>query len=133
MLFAMWSVAEDVWVMGHLLLLSLQDIRDRELSFAVLLEFLGTGLICAFFTGTEVCLWPGMTFLLLAAASGEKIGYGDGWLILGMGMWCPAEEIVSVLLMGCVLCTGAGILRKEKELPFVPFLTAGYIAGRYLL
>ena len=36
----MWSVAEDVWVMGHLLLLSLQDIRDRELSFAVLLEFL---------------------------------------------------------------------------------------------
>lgn len=119
--------------MGHLLLLSLQDIRDRELSFAVLLEFLGTGLICAFATGTEVCLWPGMTFLLLAAASGEKIGYGDGWLILGMGMWCPAEEIVSVLLMGCVLCTGAGILRKEKELPFVPFLTAGYIAGRYLL
>ena len=63
----------------------------------------------------------------------EKIGYGDGWLILGMGMWCSAEEIVSVLLMGCVLCTGAGILRKEKELPFVPFLTAGYIAGRYLL
>lgn len=53
----MWSVAEDVWVMGHLLLLSLQDIRDRELSFAVLLEFLGTGLICAFVTGTEVCLW----------------------------------------------------------------------------
>lgn len=37
---------------------------------------------------------------------------------------------MSVLLMGCVLCTGAGILRKEKELPFVPFLTAGYIAGR---
>ena len=100
MLFAMWSVAEDVWIMGHLLLLS---------------------------------LWPGMTLLLLAAASGEKIGYGDGWLILGMGMWCSAEEIVSVLLMGCVLCTGAGILRKEKELPFVPFLTAGYIAGRYLL
>ena len=129
----MWSVVEDVWIMGHLLLLSLQDIRDRELSFAVLLEFLGTGLICAFVTGTEVCLWPGMTLLLLAAASGEKIGYGDGWLILGMGMWCSAEEIVSVLLMGCVLCTGAGILRKEKELPFVPFLTAGYIAGRYLL
>ena len=81
--------------MGHLLLLSLQDIRDRELSFAVLLEFLGAGLICAFVTGTEVCLWPGMTLLLLAAASGEKIGYGDGWLILGMGMWCSAEEIVS--------------------------------------
>ena len=113
--------------MGHLLLLSFQDIRDRELSFAVLLEFLGAGLICAFATGTEVCLWPGMTLLLLAAASGEKIGYGDGWLILGMGMWCSAEEIVSVL------CAGAGILRKEKELPFVPFLTAGYIAGRYLL
>ena len=129
----MWSVAGDVWVMGHLLLLSLQDIRDRELSFAVLLEFLGTGFTCVLVTGTEVCLWPGIALLLLAAVSREKIGYGDGWLILGMGMWRPAEEIVSALLTGCVLCAGAGLIRKEKELPFVPFLTAGYIVGRYLL
>lgn len=100
----MWSVAEDVWVMGHLLLLSLQDIRDRELSFAVLLEFLGTGLICAFVTGTEVCLWPGMTLFITGSGKRGKnriwrwmADTGNGDVVFCRGNCvCAADGMCSV-------------------------------------
>ena len=119
------------WITVHLIFLSWQDIRDGTLPFVVLLEFLITGLMDSLISGTGICPWPGILLLLASAASGEKIGYGDGWLLFGLGMWCPAEDVLTALLTGSILCAAAGILLHRKELPFVPFLAAGYFAGRY--
>ena len=133
MLFPVRWTVRTWWIAAHLIFLSWQDIRGGTLSFAVLLEFLGTGLMESLLSGTGICPWPGILLLLTGVASGEKIGYGDGWLLLGLGMWCPAEDVLTALLAGSILCAAAGILSHREELPFVPFLTMGYFAGRYWL
>ena len=95
----MWSVVEDVWIMGHLLLLSLQDIRDRELSFAVLLEFRGKNRIwrwmadtgngdVVFGRGNCVCAADGMCSVRRCGDPTERKGaaicsFPDGGLYCG--------------------------------------------------
>ncbi|MCD8249012.1 MAG: prepilin peptidase, partial [Lachnospiraceae bacterium] len=58
--------------------------------------------------------------------SGERIGYGDGWLTLALGMWLSAERLLLMLVLGFLLCALAGLGTGERELPFVPFLTVAY-------
>ena len=133
MLFQMWKIGKECWIASHLFLFTWQDMRSRELSFLVLLEFLISGFLYGIAAGNRCCPWPGILLLYIAAVSGEKIGYGDGWLVLGMGMWNLEKEVWFALVTGCMLCAFTGILLKKRELPFVPFLTVGYFAGRYLM
>lgn len=74
------------------------------------------------------CLLPGMLFLLLSWMTGEKVGYGDGVVLLVMGLWtngffCMIVTCLAVFLSG--LYAVYLLLKRKKELiPFVPFLLA---------
>lgn len=79
------------------------------------------------------CL-PGVVVMLLAYMSREQIGYGDGVFLLIMSGGLGIEQIVTVFmtaLTGC--CVVSAILlicrkaNRNSRLPFVPFLTMGYI------
>lgn len=122
---------------GALLLLgylSERDIKFKKIPMAPLLisGILGTVYAQA---GNEMnvenFIWrmlPGMIFLLLSVLTGEKIGYGDGAVVLVLGMWtngrfCMLVSCTAVLLSG-VYAVWLLIKKKKELIPFVPFLLA---------
>lgn len=121
-----------LWIMGHLLFLSVEDIRDRQLSVIVILEFGCTGIVHALSRGHVP--QPGLGILLLCFAfmSREQIGYGDGWLILALGMWMTAPELLQILFLGMGCGILYGLCFGKRELPLVPFLTVAYVIGEWI-
>ena len=77
---------------------------------------------------------PGILFLIIAKITNEKIGYGDGWVILILGGFLRRGEIYAVLWLAVILSAvvSVGLLcikkaGKEDRIPFLPFLWAAYI------
>ena len=81
---------------------------------------------------------PGILFFIISKASEEAIGYGDCWIILLMGLsvgiW-NTLGILSMALFGAFLWAVFIFVRnrgrKDREIPFLPFLTMG-MAGAYM-
>jgi len=74
-----------------------------------------------------ISLLPGALLLIFAWFTGEKVGYGDGIMLLMLGSWTGAAvalfSFIISLFYAAVLGTAAG----KKEVPFVPYLTAGFV------
>lgn len=86
-----------------------------------------TGLFAA-----ALSLIPGMGFFLLSFCSREKVGYGDGWTLLMIGLFLGAYRCFLILFIGLLaesmVVMVLLMLRKihrNKEVPFVPFLLLG--------
>ena len=73
-------------------------------------------------------MFPGIFFLLAAVLTREKVGPGDGIVLLACGAWSDLFTICRILILALIaaLLTGAVMkaVRSEKKiiLPFVPFL-----------
>lgn len=120
------------WVPLNLAFLSLEDIKEGQLSMAVILELAVSGAIHAAYTGHMPVWGPGLFLLGIGFFSEEKIGYGDGWLVLALGMWMTFQELLSMLCLSVCLCVLYGLGMKKTELPLVPFLTLAYLIGECL-
>lgn len=116
-----------LWVAGHLLFLSAEDIREGRISMIPVLELGLTGLFRIVYMKGSAQWIPGILILCLGYVSKEKIGYGDGWLLLALGMWLDLYELLLMLELGIVCCIIYAAVSGKKELPFVPFLTAAYL------
>lgn len=76
---------------------------------------------------------PGALLLLLAFATRESIGTGDGMVLCILGLFCGWRQCVAVFGMALVLsallsmvlllCHKAG---RKTQLPFLPSLLGGY-------
>jgi leader peptidase (prepilin peptidase)/N-methyltransferase len=125
-------IVKFVWILGHLLYLSAEDVRERQLSMTVVGSLALSGLIYAVCMGSEVVWEPGVLLLLAGYLSREKIGYGDGWLMLALGAWLSLEELLAVFAFGLGFCVLAACITKEEEMPLVPFLTAAFVLGGWI-
>lgn len=118
---------------------SILDLRRKRISLLVTIFYglLGVGYQIA----TDkiggwmvVSLLPGLLALFLAKLTKEKIGYGDGFILLALGCYLNIEEMV---LVSMVAVCFAGILalillvffhkNRDYAIPFVPFLLCGYV------
>lgn len=86
-----------------------------------------TGIIAA-----AVSLIPGAAFFLLSFFSREKVGYGDGWVLLMIGLFLGLYRCFLILLAGLVMESAVAIvllafrkMQRDKEIPFSPFLLLG--------
>ncbi len=77
-------------------------------------------------------LAPGMMFWMLSFISGEKVGYGDGWVLLMIGLFLGAGRCFLVLMTGLMAESFVVLVllafrkvRGDGEVPFVPFLLMG--------
>lgn len=77
-------------------------------------------------------LVPGAVFFLLGFISREKVGYGDGWVLLMMGLFLDLPRCFLILLTGLMIESAAALIllvfrkvRRDKEIPFCPFLLLG--------
>ena len=77
-------------------------------------------------------LLPGAIFFVLAFVTREKVGYGDGWVLLMIGLFLDPFRCFFVLLAGLFMESAAALIllvlrkiRRDKEIPFCPFLLLG--------
>lgn len=77
-------------------------------------------------------LVPGAGFFLLSFLSREKVGYGDGWVLLMIGLFSGLSRCFLILLIGLLLESAVAIvllalkkIQRDKEIPFSPFLLLG--------
>lgn len=77
-------------------------------------------------------LAPGALFWLLSFLSEEKVGYGDGWVLLMIGLFLGAGRCVLVLFAGLVaeslvvlVLLAFRRVQGNRQMPFVPFLLLG--------
>ncbi len=121
-----------MWICICLLWLSVEDFLEGQVSMAVILALGVTGGCYALYTGQRISFWPGVLLLVSGYFTDEQIGYGDGWLILALGMWASSERLLGVLFGGMALSAVWAVCRKKKEVPLVPFLTISYVIGELL-
>lgn len=134
----MWR---DVITAGWLFILSVMDINKKS----VPIWLLGIGAVNTAVTllteglsgdidGWLLCrsMFPGAVFLAIAAATG-KAGYGDGIVLIMLGLMSGFKVCLLALTAGLFLIaifSGALLaLRKVKRnsrIPFLPFLTVGW-------
>lgn len=76
----------------------------------------------------------GLLMVGLARITGEAVGYGDGWLVLVLGLYLGLWDLLTVLAAAwffLALAAGICLVRKKwsrkTSIPMAPFLTAGFI------
>ena len=77
-------------------------------------------------------LIPGIGFFLLSFLTREKVGYGDGWVLLMIGLFSGFSRCFMILLIGLLLESMVAIIllalkkiQRDREIPFSPFLLLG--------
>lgn len=77
-------------------------------------------------------LIPGAGFFLLSFLTKEKVGYGDGWALLMIGLFTGIYRCFLILLLGlmaesvvAVVLLAIGKVKRDREIPFLPFLLLG--------
>lgn len=123
---------------------SISDLKEKRISLLI------TGFYAVIGIGYQiinkqmgswiiVSLIPGLLVLTFAKVTREKIGYGDGILLLSLGCYLNIEEMVLVCMIAVCL---AGIIAlillvffhkgRDYAIPFVPFLLCGYVMECFL-
>ena len=134
------------WVIFLLLVMcSISDFKKKTMP-AVLLMILSITVLGFAIFGDSVGVRLrvggailGMLFLLISKCTREAIGYGDSWLMLALGVYLGAMQLLQLLFVASL---AAGILslfflwkkrwKKTETIPFVPFLMVGYLGVVFL-
>lgn len=75
---------------------------------------------------------PGVIFWGLSFITREKVGYGDGWMLIMVGLYVGLWRCCLILLAGLVAESAIALallaakrITKDREIPFAPFLLLG--------
>lgn len=128
-----WLVA-----IGFMLTGSVIDIKKKELPLALLVLFGLAAAVCTGITGEKewrdilYSFIPGAALLALGMCTRESIGYGDGLVVLILGLLTGLKGCLVIVSIGFVVSSVFAmvllVFRKVKgksRLPFLPFLTIG--------
>lgn len=132
---------DKIWLGVFLLLQAVLDAKTQYVSMPLLVLQAGAGLCMGCLEGISgTALWyrflPGLLLLTVSFFSGEKVGQGDGWLFVSLGVYLSAMEQL-VLLLFAVFLAALWIIpflflrcvEKNGTLPFAPFVLAAYMGG----
>ncbi len=127
---------------------SFWDIKHKYLYFGPVMVYLVLGAIIGLFNYPLplylLSILPGALTLLLSFVSGQKIGYGDGFTILALGIWVGFFRSVFAFIIGILLIGIASIVyifvskvRKQMvdydmKMPFIPFLLVGLVVSIFV-
>ncbi len=128
-------------VLGEFLLIEgYRDLRQRNISIIAVWIVGVLGTILQFEgikeNGIEIAggIIIGALILLLAKLTDEKIGYGDGWVLMISGLYLGFRDNMYLLLISLMLASFISIILlltkkadKKTELPFVSFMFPGYL------
>jgi leader peptidase (prepilin peptidase)/N-methyltransferase len=136
---------KTVVILTGLLINSVCDLRRKQISLitTAIMAIMGIALHIAERLVTwewAFALIPGMIFLVLAWATKQKIGYGDGFIFLSLGCLLEWESMLSVCVTAGIFAGIAALVllvffhkKGSYEIPFVPFIFIGYCVWRWLV
>lgn len=116
---------------------SVFDIRRKEVPVLLVGVFGLLALIAAIIRKSELypllySFIPGAAMLALSLCTRESIGYGDGLIVLVLGVFLGLGQCWAVVLSGLILSAAAGLVllifhkvNGKTRIPFIPFLAAG--------
>jgi leader peptidase (prepilin peptidase)/N-methyltransferase len=77
-------------------------------------------------------LLPGFLFWVISYVTREKVGYGDGWILLLIGLFIGVAKCMAVLMAALfaesvflIIMMALQKIHGDNQVPFVPFLLAG--------
>ena len=119
-------------------ILSIFDFRYKEIPLSI--SLLGGGIGVGFcviehreIVGVILSCLPGVLALIFAWLSKEVMGYGDGIILLVLGMYLPISQLISIGLQAFtvagIVALGLLVLFHKKgnyRLPLVPFFALAY-------
>lgn len=124
---------------GGLIINTAFDIKNRRISIpsVILMGIAGLGWRLAssqlVWMDLVVSLLPGVIALMIAMVARQSIGFGDVWMLLGMGLVLGSEEMICSVLFAMILTGVYAIILicvfhkgRKYEIAFVPFLMAGF-------
>ena len=83
-----------------------------------------------------MALLPGIMFLLISKITKESMGYGDGIIVLVMGIYLSIQNLIGSLVLALIFAALWSIIlvvffkkKKQEEFPFVPFVLLGFLGG----
>ena len=136
------------WTDGVMALLlvvgSLEDVRKKEISVRYLSGLTIYASISAILSQRNAAsvlggAGIGLLFFFISKWTQEQIGYGDSWMILAIGIYAGAKNLVWILFAASF---GAGMFslvfcmlhkwNRKYTIPFIPFLAAAF-AGVMIL
>lgn len=120
--------------------MSLFDIRSKRLpDKSLYLGILAAISVRVIFKGLPlksyiIAALIGVLFITVSYFTNEKIGYGDGLIILYTGLLLGVENLLFIIFSALVMCSLTGIvfmitrsIKSDFSLPFVPFIFAGFM------
>lgn len=79
-----------------------------------------------------ISVLPGVMFWMLSFVTGEKVGYGDGWMLVMIGLFTGLWKCFLILLIGLMsesllvlILLAVRKISKDRQIPFAPFLLLG--------
>ena len=119
-------------ILLYLGILAGMDVRKRQISLVL------TGVLFLAGIGWQILVeqtsWLEWLLSLLPGAGFLTLRYGDGLLLLTVGIWLGFGQTFGVLTLGLILCSVlCGVLlmrkkiRKQDSIPLVPFLLLGFV------
>lgn len=101
------------------------------ITVAVVLHLQGVAGECSWLS-ISLSLVPGLIFWVLSFVTGEKVGYGDGWMLVAIGLYMGLWRCFLILLIGLVsesllalIMLAVKRISKDRQIPFAPFLLFG--------
>ncbi|MCR5654547.1 MAG: prepilin peptidase [Lachnospiraceae bacterium] len=137
---------EMLWVKGGLALfltgLSIVDLKRKQVPRLPLVAVGVLGIIGVSGAGRAetasvlIALLVGAAFLWLAFVTEQAIGYGDVATIVVLGLYCGIYVLILSLMIAFLAAFLVGMILwitkrkgKKDQIPFLPFLTIGYVVG----
>ena len=132
------------WIILTVVLIpmSVKDIKTKEINgYLCLIAIMATLVFRVRFLKEQdidiiIGMIPGVVMLIFSYFSYEQIGYGDGLLMIFVGCVVGFSDavislMVSLWVSGVIGLTVAviGKSKKDKTIPFVPFMSVGVLAG----
>lgn len=134
------NIVQFIITAGGLIVNTVLDFRKKEVSLIIAAIMGSYGILWRIFTVTEFSLdmvfglLPGIISLFIAGITKESIGYGDGWILLALGISIGGRNMIiicMVALFAAGICAFILIVffRKDRkyQIPFVPFILLGYL------
>ena len=138
---------------GFVIAAGIQDLRNRRITAGLLTGYAVCGAVCAIseilaeypfaavsagrpvrpdlIADLAARVFPGTVLILSSAASGGKIGVGDGLFFLASALYLPGKELILWFLLsmaGTFCLAAAAVLLGKNRSVSLPYLSAAAAA-----
>lgn len=135
-----WSLIAKIIVLCCLIVMSIEDIRYKEIHsiWLLILGIVGIAYMLCFGENASLLVvlqfLPGTVCLFLAWVTKEQIGYGDAMILLFLGCYLKVEILLNICMIALTfaglvsLCLLVTFKKSRKfEIPLIPFVLAAFV------